>query len=295
VAAIEKGDDAWLFVDLGSARLRSKQHDKALEAYERALSISPTPAVWTKIAWDLAEGGQHLDRAAELSARSEKAIIESTQKLDLKTIRSADLDLMARLAWTWDAAGWVQFQKGNTAKAESYVDAAWLLSAEAETAFHLGRIYEKDQARQADALSLFLQAEANGEHPVKEVQAAVTRLAKGADTKMLLDAARRVTVTERAVHLKSAPKMIPAGEADFLVMVGDDNLATDVRFLYGDETMRVLAPALLEPGYPIHSPSHSGVRLVLGVGVKCVQDKGCFAVVKPARLLSLTPAAPAPR
>jgi hypothetical protein len=167
------------------------------------------------------------------------------------------------------------------------VHAAWLLGAESDTAFHLGQIYEKIQNR-PDALRFYARAQASGHRPNDAKRAAAIRFAGGDDPKAALAAAERELSGDHLVRLKTqAPAGAPGGEAEFLVMVGDDAIATDVRFLYGDDAMRALGPALLEPGYPVSSPTRSGLRLVLGVRVKCLGDKGCLGVVAPASRVKL--------
>jgi tetratricopeptide (TPR) repeat protein len=286
-AAIRK-DDVWLLLDLGTAQLHAKQSDAALKTYDRATALSSTPAVLTRIAWDLAEAGQQIDHAAELSARADRDITELTGKLNLNAVRNADLDLMSRLAWAWDAAGWVHHLKGNTAQAEAYTEAAWLLGGEPDTAFHLAQIYEQTDDHRAEALGMYLTAEALSERPTESMRAAVLRLAGSGDRKALVDGAKRATDIERMVQLKAARASGVTGHANFLVMLGDDTIATDVRFLDGDDAMRALAPSLLEPGYPVSVPGHSAVRLLIGVSVKCLPGGTCVGIVAPARKVRLT-------
>ncbi len=72
------------------------------------------------------------------------------------------------------------------------------------------------------------------------------------------------------------------GQARFLVVVGEDGLATDARFVDGDEPLRQLRTALLEPGYPVTPPTRSGALLLLGLDVRCFGERQCLAAVAPA-------------
>jgi len=119
-AALEKAalllkPDAWVFADLGSAYLEIRDADKARHAFDRALEIESTPEMWTKVSWQLAEGGVDLDRAEELGKKSERQIAAESATLDLKSVTRAQLEEMGTLAWTWDALGWIRFQRGDLA------------------------------------------------------------------------------------------------------------------------------------------------------------------------------------
>lgn len=273
-AMLVKGD-AWIFANLGVAYLRLKQAEKAQTAFSRALELSSSIAIQSNIAWHLAESGVDLDRAAGLASGAEKEIVEKTRQLDLSSLNHLHLDLMERLAWTWDTLGWIQFQKGNILAAEAYVRAAWQLGGKSIVAFHLGRICEK-RGKLADALSYYLTAQATSSNPTPEMMAHVRRLSGGGDLSKMLDSAKRLAPGERTIRITGRA---PAGKAQFLAIVGSDRLAREVRFVSGSEALRTLEAPLREAGYPVDFPAEFAGRLALGIRMVCTEEQRCFATV----------------
>jgi len=286
-AALEKAalllkPDAWVFADLGSAYVEIKDPDKARHAFDRALEIESTPAMWTKVSWQLAQGGIDLDRAEELGKKSERQIAAETAALDLNSVTSAQLGKMATLAWTWDALGWIRFLRGDLVKAEEYARAAWLLGGHAQTASHLGQIAQK-RDKLADALSFYLTAQAMSDHPTPEVIERVTRLAGGGDLKLMLDTARRMAPSDRFIQLATKPPSTsssPATSASFLVLVDHRHKALDVRFENGTESLRSVEVALRSATYPINIPGDLQMQLAIGVKVGCDAEQVCAGFVE---------------
>jgi tetratricopeptide (TPR) repeat protein len=285
-AALEKAasllkPDAWLFADLGSAYLEIKNVDKARQAFDRALEIESTPSMWTKVSWQLAEGGIDLNRAEELGRKSLKQIAGDTATLDFKSLTERHLEEMETLAWTWDALGWIRFQRGDLANAEEYARAAWLLGGHASTASHLGQIAQK-RDRLADALSFYLTAQAMSDHPTTDMVDRVKRLAGGGDLKLMLDTARRMGPMDRLVKLGPKPPSTtsPATSATFIVLVDHQHKALDVRFEKGAESVRSIEAALRSASYPVSVPGDLRARLAIGVTVGCDAQHVCAGFVE---------------
>ncbi|HEX5473505.1 MAG TPA: DUF3857 domain-containing protein [Vicinamibacterales bacterium] len=269
-------DNAWIFDWLGLAQAHLKQMAEARKSFDRAIEISPTVPIWTHAAWQMAETGLDLDRAADLATRSEQQIAEDTRALTLKSLDENQLDRMNRLSWDWDALGWVQLQKGNTSLALAYVRAAWLLGGHPGTALHLGEIDEK-QKHLADALSYYVTAEAVSDSPTDAMRAHVKHLAEGGDLTMMLASAKRHAVQDRLVPVKAH---MPDGRAHFLVVVDRDHTVREVRFSSGDDALRPLEAELMHTKFPVEFPDAVVPRLVLGVDVGCVAPHGCEAMVQ---------------
>jgi tetratricopeptide (TPR) repeat protein len=284
-AALERASsllksDAWVFADLGSAYIEIKNFDKARQAFDRALEMESTPGMWTKISWHLAEGGIDLDRAEELGRKSEKQIAAETAALDLKSLTNHQLDTMETLAWTWDALGWIRFQRGDLAKAEEYARAAWLLGGHASSASHVGQIAHK-RDKLADALSFYLTAQAISDDPTPEMIDRVKRLAGGGDLKLMLDTARRMATSDRVLRLgPNPPATAPVMTAKFLVVVDNQHKAIDVRFEDGAESLRSMETALRSTTYPLEVPGGLQPRLAIGVTVACDAQHVCAGLVE---------------
>jgi len=286
-AALEKAagllkSDAWVQADLASAYFRTKEIDKAKRAIETVMAMSPNVAVRTNVAWQLAEAGVDLNRAAELARDAEKEIAEATARLDLKSLDSNHLDLVERLAWLWDALGWIQFQKGKPEDAERYVHAAWQIAGRADVASHLGQIYE-DRSRLADALSFYLTAQALTTNPTPEMIAHVKKLAGGGDLTLMLQSARQMAPSDRTF---TVPQKGGAGAAYFLAIVGSDRRPLEVRFSTGSENLRAFGETALKAvRYPVEFPADSPVRLVLGIRLVCDAKQICRGIVDyPSRV-----------
>jgi tetratricopeptide (TPR) repeat protein len=280
-AAFEKAaallkPDAWIFADLGAAYIALKNADKARWAFSRALELESTPAMWTKVSWQLAEGDVDLDRAEELGRQSEKQIL--AEDLDLKSVTNRQLSQITTLAWTWDALGWIRFQRGDLIKAEEYSRAAWLLGGFPRTAWHLAQIAEK-RDKLSDALSYSLTAKSLMDHPLPEITDRIKHLSGGADMTSVLAAARRMSPSDRIVKLASKTPAAPAASATFLVMVDNQHKAVDLRFEDGDDSVRSAETALRAATYSLNVPGDVPTRLVVRVTVACDAEQVCIGLI----------------
>ena len=270
-AALEKAagllnKDAWVHAELASAYFHMKEVDKAKRAVDRVMELTPDLAVRTKIAWELAQAGVDLDRAAELAHAAENEIAAATERLELKYVDASHLDLVERLAWLWDTLGWVHFQKGNLVEAERYVHAAWQIAGKPDVAFHLGRIYEK-RSRLADALSFYLTAQALASTPTPEMIAHVKRLSGGGDLKVMLQSAKELAPSDRIFRITEKSG---AGEAEFLALVGKDRQPMEVRFSSGSESLRAFGETGMKGvRCPVEFPADSPARLAVGLRIRC--------------------------
>lgn len=285
IVALEKAaalvkPDAWVYADLGTAYMLTKHPDEARRNFDRALELESTPALWTKVAWSLAEGGIDLDRAEELARKSEKQIIADSAAIDVKSATSAQLDRTGTLAWTWDAIGWIRFQRGDLAAAQEYTHAAWLLGGYTRTASHMGQVYQK-RDKLADALSFYLTAESMTNSPTPEMLQRVKSLAGGGDLKLMVDAARRMLPSYRYVRLSSGrPSGTPQQTAQFLVVLTNDHKAIDVRFEGGAESVRPEQDALRSAWYQVEVPGPAPARVLVVVNVACDAKQVCAAFVE---------------
>jgi tetratricopeptide (TPR) repeat protein len=281
-AALEKAStllkpDPWVYADLGTAYLHLRRPDQARQAFARALEIDSTAALQAKVSWQLADAGIDLDRAEDLATKAEHEI--AADSVDLASLTDDQLDAMETLAWTWDAIGWIRFQRGNLTEAEEYVRAAWLLGGFPSTAFHLARIEHK-RGRLADGLSYALTAEALSSPPTPEMVDRVKRqLGPGADLKAMLEAARRTAPMDRVVRLSPKAPKAPVSSADFFVIVDNHHKALDVRFKSGAGSLRALDSALRAARYPPSVPEELPARLVLDVKVACDAAQSCVGMV----------------
>src|SRR5260370_37767645 len=99
------------------------------------------------------------DRAEQYGEAGVTAIANSLRKLTVVQLSDRDLALVSELDANWDTLGWVYFARGDMAKAEKYVNAAWLLGEHGEVGDHLAQIYEK-RGRKDAAINTYAIAKA---------------------------------------------------------------------------------------------------------------------------------------
>ena len=262
--------DAWGFAILGEALVRSKQEAKASAAFDRAIELSATPVIWSKISWVLADAGVDLDRARTLALQTEKLAASTMQNIDASGVDAARRDLMERLAWAWDARGMVALRKGALDEAERYARGAWTLGRHADMAFNLGRIYEKREQR-SDALNYYLTAYAISHRPSTEMRAAVKRLVPTEDhLTAILDSARAL-----ALSLVTLPDKGPTGRAQFTAIIGPDRRVVDLLFFDGDDSLRILDKSLRQARPHVDLPSEAVSRVAVTLYAACNPERGC--------------------
>ena len=58
-----------LEANLGRAYLNLNQPDKALEAFDKAVELAPSPIIWNNVAYELSTHKSHLDKALTYSGK----------------------------------------------------------------------------------------------------------------------------------------------------------------------------------------------------------------------------------
>jgi tetratricopeptide (TPR) repeat protein len=136
-------DQASLYLQLGTAHLRSGNEDKALTANKKALEKDSTPTMFNFIAYELADADKQLPLALQYAQKAVHDEEESSTKVNLSELK--DLLRSAPLTAYWDTLGWVYFRMGEYEKAESYLRSAWEAAQDGAMADHLAQVYEKEQ------------------------------------------------------------------------------------------------------------------------------------------------------
>jgi tetratricopeptide (TPR) repeat protein len=281
-------DNPELQVSLGDAYLNLGQDDKALATFNHAIEISATPLIWNNIAYQLSLKGSHLDRAQQYAESAVSATTTALRNLSLDRLTPQDLTLVPSLIAYWDTLGWVYFSEGNYDKAEKYVAAAWGLGQHGEVGDHLGQIYEKegkrDRALESYELSLA------GLRPVPETQGRIDALLKN-------DAKLKVTTKNAEEDLLSLRTIDPgkadlgkakgSGSAEFFVLLsggaGAPSRAEDVKFVSGDENLKILTTALRTAEYRVAFPDNTPVKILRRGVLSCSTATGecTFVLILP--------------
>jgi tetratricopeptide (TPR) repeat protein len=276
-------DNPELQVTLGDAYLNLGQDDKALSTFDHAIEISATPLVWNNIAYQLSLKGAHLDRAQQYAESAVSATTAALRNLALDRLTQQDLTLVPSLIAYWDTLGWVYFSKGEYDNAEKYVASAWTLGQHGEVGDHLGQIYEKE-GKKDRALETYELALA-GLRPPPETPARIDALEKS-DPKLKsasVDAKERLQ-SLRTIDLGKAKE---AGTAEFFVLLsgvaGAPVKAEDVKFISGDEKLKILSSALRTADYRLILPDDTPVKILRRGVLSCSTATGnCrFVLVLP--------------
>jgi tetratricopeptide (TPR) repeat protein len=288
-AAALSPDDPLLQVSLGDACLNLGQDDKALAAFDRAIEISATPVVWNNIAYQLSLKKAHLDRARQYAESAVAATVAASRNLTLDQLTERDLGIVRSLASYWDTLGWVYFASGDLAGAEKYVLAALNLDEHSEVSDHLGQIYEK-QGRKDDAIRAYSMA-MTAIRPVPEARTHLAALL-GADSKVDSISARyrEDSQQSRTVELGKVAK--ETGSAEFFVMFASNGSGASVegvKFISGDEKLKVFADALRNAKYNLQLPDDTPAKVVRRGILACSKTTGActFVLLLPQDVTSV--------
>jgi tetratricopeptide (TPR) repeat protein len=283
-----------LQVSLGDAYLNLGQDDKALATFDRAVEISATPLVWNNIAYQLSLKKAHLDRAQQYAESAVSATTAALRNLSLDRLTPQDLPLVPSLIAYWDTLGWVYFSEGNYDKAEKYVAAAWSLGQHGEVGDHLGQIYEK-QGKKDRALSTY-ELSLAGLRPIPETRERIDALRKTdakagaknnsglAKTEVALQQAKENLESLRTVDLGKAKE---TASAEFFVLLNGGATtpvkAESVRFVSGDEKLKIFTEALRTAEYRATFPDDVPVKILRRGTLSCSTATGkcLFVLILP--------------
>jgi Flp pilus assembly protein TadD len=277
-------DSPELQVSLGDGYLNLGQDDKALAAFDRAVELSATPLVWNNIAYQLSLKKSHLDRAQQYAESAVSATAAALRNVALDRLTPQELPLVPSLIAYWDTLGWVHFVEGDLDGAEKYISAAWGLGHHGEVGDHLGQIYEKrgekDRALKTYALSM------NGLRPEPETRGRLAALSGGeAKVDATVAKYKEDLQQSRTVDLGKVAK--ETGNADFFVLLsggaGSVAKVEGVKFVSGDEKLKVFTEALKTADYHLKFPDGTPVKILRRGVLSCTTSSGkCeFVLILP--------------
>jgi tetratricopeptide (TPR) repeat protein len=285
-------DNPELQVSLGDAYLNLGQDDKALATFDHAVQIAAMPVVWNNIAYQLSLKKTHLDRAQQYAESAVSATAAALRNVALDRLTPQDLPLVPSLIAYWDTLGWVYFSAGNLDKAEKYIAASWLLGQHGEVGDHLGQIHEKrgdkDSALRAYALAI------SALRPAPETRdrlAALTGSSAKADA--VVAKYKEELQRSRTIDLGKVAK--ETGSAEFFVLLsrgaGETSAATveGVKFVSGDEKLKVFTQALRTADYHLVFPDDTPVKILRRGVLSCSTATGncSFVLMLPEDVRSV--------
>lgn len=283
-------DDTSLQVMLGSAYARLGRGTDALTVFRRAVALSPTPEMWNNVAYALAEQRLELDSAEMYARRAVDATEGVLRGLALNDAGMREMLAVGRLGAYWDTIGWIYFARGELAKAERYVRAAWLLSNQSEIGEHLGQIQQR-LGRPADAIQTYALA-MNVTMPSQSIRPRLIKLVGGSEREAdrRIDLASSELVAMRTVKLGRVVTADVSGEVELLIGAGPRVEA--VRVSSGPSQLQQLTTAIRRATVSVAFPEpDDSVKLVRRGVVSCSSSGGCALVLMPVisvRFMPLT-------
>jgi Flp pilus assembly protein TadD len=263
-------------INLGAAYLNLGQDDKAMAAFDKALTISATPSVWNSIAYELALKKSHLDVARRYAESAVSETAARLRNLSLDQLKQNDLRRTPELASYWDTLGWVAFAEGNLDAAEKHVAPAWQLSRGGEAGDHLAQIYEKrgNKAEAAHLYALALQAR----RPEAETRARLASLlGSDAEVDAAVEKHRDESQQERTIKLANPNKL--DGKAEFWILLstgkGSEATVEAVKLASGDDQLKPLTESLQTAKYKQIFPDDTPVKIVRQGTATCKAAGDC--------------------
>jgi tetratricopeptide (TPR) repeat protein len=172
------------------------------------------------------------------------------------------------LGATWDTVGWAYFRTGDLARAEKYINAAWLLLQHPVAADHLGQIYER-QGKKTEAIRAYqLSLAVNRDQPDtrKRLQALggadedpPVRLRRGKPTNEA-----KISPEDELSHMRTTPlPELPTrmATAEFFLLISPSGVQ-GVRFIRGDDVLKSAESTLAKAHYPMIFPDEGPEKIV---------------------------------
>jgi tetratricopeptide (TPR) repeat protein len=270
---------------LGTAYLHLGQVEKGTAILEKIVQADSSPLLANNVAYELANGNADLPKALEYAQRAVEQEEMDSHAIDLSHLLPDNLAATRRIGSYWDTLGWVHFRIGNLAQAESFLNAAWLLSQDPVEADHLGQVYEQ-QKKTAKAIHMYRLALATpqGNVPGGQWDETRNRLAKLTGTKAptgmeLLrgDPNGNELSQLRSVKLK---RLVPgSATAELFLLFSPGPKVEGVEFISGSEKLKPAEKVLSATSFQVTFPEGSSARLVRRAIVMCSDVSGCTAVL----------------
>ncbi len=257
-------------IRLGEGYLDLGQDEKAMAAFDKALNISDRPIIRNNIAYTLAVKRVHLDVARRYAESAVSTTEVALRDLSLAQVKRNDFSRTSVLAMCWDTLGWVEFVDGNLQKAQKYVLSGWQLSPLSEGADHLGQIYEKLGEKERAIHFYGLAMNAPGPEP--EIRGRLAALA-GGDGKVaaIVEKSRDEPTAQRTITLGN--KLKREGKAEFFILLvrgqGSEMSIDDVKFLSGDDSLKVFTEPLHSARYGQTVPDDAAVKVLRRGTLSC--------------------------
>ncbi|MGA8030080.1 MAG: transglutaminase domain-containing protein, partial [Bryobacteraceae bacterium] len=246
------------------ALLEGDQKEQGLAEAQAIAKATSEPTVLNDLAYNLAETDTAMGTAEAWAQKASSQTEQDCAHASLTTFEQKDLQAVNLLAAEWDTLGWVYFKEGDASKAERYVDAAWLLSQNADVADHLGQIYEK-QGNQAEAIHMWrlaLASKSDHEDSKERLRKAGVPLSEP----ITRSAAKSGTISAgeelgklRTIKIPELPKQ--TGAAEFFILLSKGGIE-DVRVIGASDALKGAESVLGTTKYEFPFPDEGPEKII---------------------------------
>jgi tetratricopeptide (TPR) repeat protein/transglutaminase-like putative cysteine protease len=272
-------------IRLGSAYLRSGQIDKGAATLEKIVESDSKATTLNNVAWELVEANASLPKALKYSQESVDKQEKQSYDVELSNLLPEDLRCTQEIGNDWDTLGWVHFRLGHLDQAESYLNAAWLLSQGSVEADHLGQVYEQEKKTEK-AIHMYRLALATlgarafgdaGDETRKRLEHLTGKKMSTAVDFAHPDLSGSELSQLRRVKLK---RLVPgSATAEFFLLFSPGPDVEDTQFISGSEKLKSAGEALSDAKFQVAFPPGSSAHLVRRAILMCSSVTGCEAVL----------------
>ena len=230
----------------------------------------------------LADANLDLDTASEYADKALAGANDQTLKAENDDDGYAATNT---LAGVWDTRGWVYFRQGNKDAALTFLRAAWLLSQNPESGYHLGQLYEK-LGRKTDAAHTYKLALVSPSATQDEIKKRYETLTGQKVTDTDAVTLRRsgngsASPGEELSKMRSVD--IPSGGTTsgsaIFTIVFSPGKVDSVRFQSGDDSLKSWSPKIQAAGFNAEFPDKTPARLYRRGMLVCSKYTGCNVVL----------------
>jgi transglutaminase-like putative cysteine protease/tetratricopeptide (TPR) repeat protein len=249
-----------------AALLRVGQKDQAIVEARIIAKATSDPHILNNLAYTLADTDLDNGLAQTLAENSLNITEQECAIANLNSFESSDLARVNTLVAIWDTVGWVYFKRGDFVRAEKYIDASWRLGQAADSADHLGQIYEK-QAKHEAAIHMWrlaLAANANQKDAKERLQNAGAPRVEPVRTGRNPRSAQPAAPVEELSKLRTFP--IPelpeqSGSAEFFLLVSGHGISA-ARFIGGSDRLKGAVQTLQKAKYRFAFPDEGPEKII---------------------------------
>lgn len=296
-------NQAGAYAGLGDAYQANKQYKEAIDAYHKALGLSPKKLqidyqlaeaefdagetaqavsdarssagdhsdalLLNDAAYILADHNQDLQDAQQFAEEAVHKIEQQSAAVTLEKAQTADFERMTTLGEYWDTLGWVLYRQHRLPEAESYLSAAWNLTQIAAVGAHLGRVYEEEGKVQV-AIHIYALALAAGGETGDARDRIYALLRPSSRVSSAINAARDQLSDERMVHLGKLP--FKEGSAEFFLLLAPTSAGAkleDIRFVKGSDQLKSATQTIEAKTMPVQFPTPDAGKLLRRAVLMC--------------------------